>query len=266
MTAATWHNADDTAIRVSFLDLATNKYRHVLLVEPTSNSNFAAVTGHGHGMYWSGNKLVVATSGSVLRVFDLRAHLAHRHSPARSGLGADGKYHALWHAFALPQIGAYWYAGGGCANTDRQPSLASPASRSTTPTGSFVAAEHTDTRRRPDRPLAARRRRPVSRSQRCWRRPGCRRHSTLRSGGCRAAVSYNGVFVITGVCPEYADNIGDGVDYPSCLHRGTAGASTTVWTKAPKNTENLSYWPATNELWLLNEQLRERVAVHIPWP
>lgn len=35
IAAATWHNGDDSAIRVSFLDLATNKYRHVLLVEPT---------------------------------------------------------------------------------------------------------------------------------------------------------------------------------------------------------------------------------------
>jgi hypothetical protein len=42
--------------------------------------------------------------------------------------------------------------------------------------------------------------------------------------------------------------------------------STTVWTKAPKNTENLSYWPATGELWLISEQLRERVTVHIPFP
>jgi hypothetical protein len=35
IAAATWHNGDDSAIRVSFLDLATSKYRHVLLVEPT---------------------------------------------------------------------------------------------------------------------------------------------------------------------------------------------------------------------------------------
>ena len=31
------------------------------------------------------------------------------------------------------------------------------------------------------------------------------------------------------------------------------------------NSQNLSYWPATGELWLVNEQLRERVVVHVPW-
>ncbi|MFF0345298.1 hypothetical protein [Kribbella sp. NPDC004875] len=72
VAVASWHNTDDTAIRVSFLDLVTNKYRHVLLVEPTADGDFQAIAGHGHGLFWSGNLLVVATSGSVLRVFDLR--------------------------------------------------------------------------------------------------------------------------------------------------------------------------------------------------
>lgn len=59
-------------------------------------------------------------------------------------MGADGKYHALWHAFALPQIGAYWYAGGGCANTTgTKPCFASLAIDHSGP-GSFVAAEHTE--------------------------------------------------------------------------------------------------------------------------
>lgn len=263
VVAATWHNAGDTAIRVSFLDLTTYKYRHVLLVEPTSNGNFAAIAGHGHGLFWSGNKLVVATSGSVLRVFDLSHIWQTDVSTGEVGLGADGKYHALWHAFALPQVGAYWYAGGGCANTTGvKPCFASLAIDHSG-TGSFVAAEHTE--RGGGRIV----RWPLDEST------GLPRSSAgvvqaveafdSPVWGMQGAVSYNGKFVIAGVCPEYADNIGDGVDYPSCLHRGVGGVSTTSWTKAPKNTENLSYWPATNELWLLSEQLRERVTVHIPW-
>jgi len=55
VVAATWHNGDDTAIRVSFLDTTTYKYRHVLLVEPTADGDFAAISGHGHGLFWSGN-------------------------------------------------------------------------------------------------------------------------------------------------------------------------------------------------------------------
>lgn len=262
VVAATWHNADDTAIRVSFLDVATNRYRHVLLVEPTSDTNFAAITGHGHGLFWSGNYLVVATSGSVLRVFDLR-HLWRTDTTSETvGLGADGKYYARWHAFALPQIGAYWYAGGGCASgTGNRPCFSSLALDHT---GSFVSVEHLT---RGGGRIVRWPHDPATGLPRANAAGVVQASEALASPvwGMQGAVSSGDRFVITGVCPEYADNIGDGVDYPSCLHRGTAGASTSVWTKAPKNTENLSHWPATNELWLISEQLRERVTVHIPW-
>jgi hypothetical protein len=76
-------------------------------------------------------------------------------------------------------------------------------------------------------------------------------------------VSRNGYFVITGVCPEYAGRPGD---HPSCLHGGVGGVSTArLAGQAPVNSENLAYWPSTGELWLINEQLRERVTVHVPW-
>ncbi|WP_328995499.1 hypothetical protein OG394_12830 [Kribbella sp. NBC_01245] len=260
---ASWHNADDTAIRVSFLDLATLKYRHVLLVEPTSNGNFAAIAGHGHGLFWAGNKLVVATGGSVLRVFDLTHIWRTDTSTGEVGLGTDGKFHARWHAFALPQLGAYWYAGGGCANTTGvKPCFASLAIDHG---GSFVAVEHTT--RGGGRIV----RWPLDQATglpRAGTDGAVRALEAFNSPvwGMQGAVASGNKFVIAGVCPEYADNIGDGVDYPSCLHRGTGGASTSTWTKAPKNTENLSHWPATNELWLLSEQLRERVTLHLPAP
>lgn len=265
VVVATWHNSDDSAIRVSFLDVATNKYRHVLLVEPTADGNFQAIAGHGHGLFWSGNMLVVATGGSVLRVFDLRHIWRTDTSTGEVGLGTDGKYHALWHAFALPQVGAYWYAGGGCANTTGTKPCFASLGVDHGGTGSFVAAEHT-----------------TRGGGRIVRWPLDESTGLPRAGadgvvhaveafdspvwGMQGAVSYNNEFVISGVCPEYAGNIGDGIDYPSCLHRGTGGVSTSSWTKAPKNTENLSYSPATHELWLISEQLRERVTVHVPFP
>jgi hypothetical protein len=84
--------------------------------------------------------------------------------------------------------------------------------------------------------------------------------------GMQGATSHGGLFVIAGICPEYAGNSGDGVDYPSCLHTGAGGQGMRRWTRAPKNTQAVSYWPATGELWLHNEQLRERVVVHVAWP
>ncbi|MEV4756129.1 hypothetical protein AB0J86_13600 [Micromonospora sp. NPDC049559] len=265
VVAATWHYSDDSFIRVSFLDLATLRYRHVLLVEPTADGNFQAVAGHGHGLFWYGNRLFVATGGAVLRVFDLSHIWAMDTATAEVGRGTDGKFHARYHAYALPQTGAYWYEGGGCASgTGDRPCFASLA-LDRSGTGSFVAAEHTT--------------RGGGRIVR-WPLDGDTELPKVGTDGyvhaveafaspvwgMQGAVSYNGYFVISGVCPEYADEIGNGVDYPSCLHRGTGGVSTTTWTQAPRNTENLSYWPATGELWLMNEQLRERVTVHVGWP
>ena len=55
-------------------------------------------------------------------------------------------------------------------------------------------------------------------------------------------------------------------DHPACLHGGVGGTSTSRLSgQAPVHSQHLSSWPATGELWLLNEQLRERVTVHVPW-
>ena len=113
VVAATWHYADDSAIRVSFLDLATLKYRHVLLVEPVEHK-LRRDRRHGHGLFWYRDKLVVATGGSVLRVFDLDHLWATNASTGEVGLGTDGRYRARSHAYALPQS-VPGYAGGGCA-------------------------------------------------------------------------------------------------------------------------------------------------------
>lgn len=268
VVAATWHDSGDAHIRVSFLDLATLRYRHVLLVEPTGTDDFTAIAGHGHGVMWYGDKLIVATSGAVLRVFDLNHIWRTDYSSSSAGevgLGPDGKYHARWHAFALPQIGAFWHPGGGCANsTGDQPCFAS-LGLDRSGADSFVAVEHNvrGGGRIVRWPLDATTALPALdpdgyvRAVEAFASP---------VWGMQGAVAYDGYFVITGVCPEYADDIGDGVDYPSCLHRGVGGAATTTWTKAPRNSQNLSYWPATDELWLLSEQLRERVTIHVHWP
>ncbi|HEY6738438.1 MAG TPA: hypothetical protein VI076_06270, partial [Actinopolymorphaceae bacterium] len=197
--------------------------------------------------------------------FDLRHVWAMDTSSGEVGMGSDGAWHARWHAFALPQIGAFWYEGGGCANgTGTKPCFAS-LGLDRSGTHSFVAVEHNV--RGGGRIV----RWPLDSATRLPRRDGdgdVRAVEAFASPvwGMQGATAYDGHFVISGVCPWYADRVGDGVDYPSCLHHGVGGVSTQAWTEAPKNTQNLSYWPATGELWLLGEQLRERVTVHVPWP
>ncbi|SDY31925.1 hypothetical protein SAMN05421504_105143 [Amycolatopsis xylanica] len=262
VVAASWHTPGDTMVRLSFADATALTYRHVLLVEPTSNTDFAVVTGHGHGMTWVDNRLYVATAGGVIRVFDTSHFWKVDDSLGTVGLGSDGKYHAAFYDYALPQIGAFWYPGGGCTTAvgDRPciSTLSFDASSS-----SFITAEHA-----------------AKEGGRVLRWPFDRAAARLKTGtdglahasegflspvwGVQGAVARNGYFVFTGVCPEYAADPTH--DHPSCLHGGVGGASTSRLTgQAPVNSQNLSYWPATGELWLINEQLRERVTVHVPW-
>lgn len=262
-----WHDSDDDFIRVSFVDVtdpARMTYRHVLLVEPSSDTNFTAVAGHGHGLTWSGNLLFVATTGSLIRVFDVRHMWAMDTSSAQVGLGSNGKYSARYHAYALPQVNAYWYPGGvGCTGlTGSYPCMASLA-MDHTGDGSLITVEHSAKGggrivRWPMDPSTGLLR--VSSDQLVHATEGF----TSPVWAMQGAVARNGYFVITGMCPEYAGL--PAADRPSCLHGGVGGVSTSRLTgQAPVNSENLSYWPATGELWLINEQLRERVTVHVPF-
>ncbi|MFE0025756.1 hypothetical protein [Amycolatopsis sp. NPDC059021] len=262
VVAATWHAREDAMVRLSFVDASGLGYRHVLLVEPTSGTDFQVVTGHGHGMIWSGNLLYVATSGGVIRVFDTTHFWKVDDSAGNVGLGGDGKYHAAFYDYALPQVGAYWYADGkGCTTASGTNPCLSTLSLDHSDS-SFVSAEHA-----------------AGSGGRVVRWPFDRATGKLVTGsdglvhakegfsspvwGVQGAVSRNGYFVLTGVCPE---NAGKPVDLPSCLHGGVGGESMSRLSgQAPVNSQNLSYWPKTGELWLINEQLRERVTVHVPW-
>ncbi|MEQ0557575.1 hypothetical protein ABJI51_00735 [Amycolatopsis sp. NEAU-NG30] len=263
VVVTTWHTPGDTMVRLSFVDASGLGYRHVLLVEPTSDTNFAVVAGHGHGVTWSGNLLFVATTGGLIRVFDTTHFWKVDDSSATVGLGSDGKYHAAYYDYAMPQIGAYWYPGGGActAAPGTRPCLSTLSFDHTDST--FVTAEHV----------------PGAAGGRILRWPfdaATGRLKTAADGlvhavegfsspvwGMQGALSRGGYFVLTGVCPEYAGEAGD---HPSCLHGGVGGVSTSRLSgQAPVNSQNLSYWPATGELWLINEQLRERVVVHVPW-
>jgi hypothetical protein len=263
VVATSWHTPGDTMVRLSFVDANGLGYRHVLLVEPTSDTNFAVVAGHGHGITWAGNLLFVATTGGLIRVFDTTHFWKVDDSSATVGLGTDGKYHAAYYDYAMPQVGAYWYPGGGACTTatGARPCLSTLSFDHSDST--FVTAEHV----------------PTAAGGRILRWPFDRatgRLVTAADGvvhategfsspvwGMQGAVSRGGYFVLTGVCPEYAGVAGD---HPSCLHGGVGGVSTSRLSgQAPVNSQNLSYWPATGELWLLNEQLRERVTVHVSW-
>lgn len=114
-----WYNATgDKGVRLSFVDMSkpagTARYRHVLLVEPTSTTNFRAVKVHAGGLAWYGDYLYVVDTSRGMRVFDLRHLWSTASDPSKSkiGLGTDGRYYAYDYAYVLPQVGEFVQPAG----------------------------------------------------------------------------------------------------------------------------------------------------------
>jgi hypothetical protein len=118
LVLVSWYTRDgcdgaQTRSRITLVDWdATypNKYRKVLLVEPTGSAatpNFRDITVHAGGVSWYGDYLYVADTGHGMRVFDLRKILRTSTGGTSDQIGrqASGVYYAHNYAYALPQIG-----------------------------------------------------------------------------------------------------------------------------------------------------------------
>lgn len=75
--AVSWYwkpadNRPEKGIRLSFLDIDTRKYAHVLLVRPAADGTYRTINIHAGGIAWSGELIYVADTKNGLRVFDLR--------------------------------------------------------------------------------------------------------------------------------------------------------------------------------------------------
>ena len=87
-----------------------NKYRKVLLVEPTGTAttpNFKDIPVHAGGVSWYGDYLYVADTGRGMRVFDMRKILKTNTGGTADQIGRqpNGAYYAHNYAYVLPQIG-----------------------------------------------------------------------------------------------------------------------------------------------------------------
>jgi hypothetical protein len=87
-----------------------NKYRKVLLVQPTGTAatpSFTDIPIHAGGVSWYGDYLYVAETGHGMRVFDMRKILKTNTGGTAGQIGrqADGTYYAHNYAYVLPQIG-----------------------------------------------------------------------------------------------------------------------------------------------------------------
>jgi hypothetical protein len=120
-----WYDKDlgpEKGVRVTFLDPATGKYRHVLLVypymsghDPTYEILQTPQDGdrpgiHAGGIAWYGNYLYVADTARGVRVFDMRyifdlgqADNANTDDGDRIGLHG-GDYHSYGYRYVMPQV------------------------------------------------------------------------------------------------------------------------------------------------------------------
>ncbi|MEV5568370.1 VCBS repeat-containing protein, partial [Streptomyces sp. NPDC052196] len=54
--------------------------------------------------------------------------------------------------------------------------------------------------------------------------------------------------------------------FASCLYEARADEPVHLVTRTAVNLQNLSYWPGTDQLWMVNEYGGERIVANVPWP
>ncbi|POX40453.1 VCBS repeat-containing protein [Streptomyces sp. Ru72] len=282
IVVTSWHSGEkhpageDNLMRVTFADVTDPvvRYRHVLLVTPTA-TGYTALRGHADSVTWYGKYLYVSNAGG-LAVFDLTR--IWRTDENSGSVGASGgTYSAAWHKYALPQIDRYQYVAptppGYCGTFNGYPPCF--AGVSVDDSGSVPALVTTEKNGVMDRQQqqftdpGVIARWPLDKTTGLLLTdPGTR--NTRASEAFRSTVSGaqgvamdRGRFVVSAPCPEF---VAGGANIPSCLYHAWEGEPVRLWTRTGINNQNVSYWPATDELWTINEYPGDRTVFHIPWP
>ena len=124
-----WTDDDSEAVkgvRVTFIDSATGKYQHVLLVYPFINASgnpsymslrtqqdSTGVSLHAGGMAWYGNYLYVADTDRGFRVFDMRyifdlQSAANGDTTDKLQIGRqNGIYYGHGYRYVMPEVAAW---------------------------------------------------------------------------------------------------------------------------------------------------------------
>ncbi|MFI7537703.1 hypothetical protein [Streptosporangium sp. NPDC049376] len=131
-------SAPERGIRLSFLDPATLRYRHVLLVVADTAGGISPINIHAGGVAWYGDLLYVADTERGMRVFDTR-QIFEVNGDGTTTIGRrGGVYTAFGYRYVMPQTGAWSRTG------EARFSFAT-VDRSTTP-GTLVSGEYVETR------------------------------------------------------------------------------------------------------------------------
>jgi len=240
--------------RVTFVDIDSRRYRHVLLVVPRLLDNgrvqVEPLRVHAGGVVWSGPFLHVAATARGFHSFRLEDLLRipdDRAGTDRLGLGIEGdRLSAHGYRYLLPVRFSYQaFADDGherlrysCLSLDRH---SSPPQ--------LVVGEYgrgTQTRRLAHFPLDPESRLPASGDD------GISRPLLIDEGG---VVQTQGVAVVDG---EYHVTVSHGPWVPGSVYVGRPGAFRRYRWATPMGPEDLAWWPSTDELWSLSEHPRRR--------
>ena len=256
-----WYDAKDVGkgVRVSFVDGSDpTRYRHALLVEPTSGDDFKGVEVHAGGIAWVGHYLYVVDTNRGVRVFDLDHVWRTAADPTKEKIGNDGSgnFHAFDYRFAIPQTGEY-IQDGSCVRPAPNPEtdplcwsyVGVDRSNGSLVTGEYISGKSGG--RVVQWPIdAATGRLTENSSGAVSSRAAFQTTRTNVQGG----TSHGGTFWLS-------SSTGRGND--GQLHRTRVGESGTT-SATPTGPEDLSYDPGTGDLWSVTEWPELRVTFRTP--
>lgn len=262
----TWYSTGRDGIkrgsRVTFVDLASGKYRHVLLVSPVFDQRgrltLRPMRIHAGGIVWAGPYLhVAATSRGFVtaRVDDIMRVPGDDDHPDRFGIEGT-TLHSFGHRYVLPVRFTY-RAHADDGHVKLRYSFMSLDRRSEPP--ALLAGEYaTDTH-------------GTTRLARYSLDPGTWQLSTGEDGFSRPlAIDDGGVRRMQGAViasGRYHVTVSHGPWMPGTMCAGQPGSMRVRRWAVPMGPEDLSYWPSTDRIWSVTEHPRRRwiVAMDRAW-
>jgi hypothetical protein len=262
----TWYSTGRDGIkrgsRVTFVDLASGKYRHVLLVSPVFDQRgrltLRPMRIHAGGIVWAGPYLhVAATSRGFVtaRVDDIMRVPGDDDHPDRFGIEGT-TLHSFGHRYVLPVRFTY-RAHADDGHVKLRYSFMSLDRRSEPPgllAGEYATDTHGTTR------LAR-----YSLDPGTWQlstgEDGFSRPLAIDDGGVRRM---QGAVVASG---RYHVTVSHGPWMPGTMCAGQPGSMRVRRWAVPMGPEDLSYWPSTDRIWSVTEHPRRRwiVAMDRAW-
>lgn len=248
-----WYAKDESGVRVTFVDLASLRYRHVLLVVPVLDQEGALALRplrvHAGGIVWNGPFLHVAATArglmtcrvdDIMRVPDTRGARGYR-------LGLrDQQVASYGYRYVLPVRFSY-RAHADDGTTELRYSFLS-LDRSADPPA-IVAGEYGRTGQ-------------TTRLARYHLEPHTLMLQTGEDGLSRPiGVDEGGVSRMQGasiVDGRYHVTVSHGPWKPGSVYVGTPGDLTEYRWATPMGPEDIAYWPSTQRFWSVSEHPHRR--------